>query len=382
LKLKRVSSINEIPIEKWRSIEDANFPFTDYEFLHSLEMAGCVGESTGWMPVYCTAWNDDENILQGCLILFEKTNSYGEYIFDWQWADAYLQNGIDYYPKVVSAIPYTPATGTKLLINRILEDREPTLQALVEYSQSFAKKISASSNHHLFIPDNEIELYRNNGFFIRLSFQFHWRNRKYGSFDDFTETLKGKKRKSITKERREADQSGITFRRLSGDSLREEHAKTIFMFYRNTIEKMQAIPYLNEKFFESVIHLMKDRMLWCVAEKEGKIVAGAINFFKGEKIFGRYWGCSEDIKHLHFELCYYQAIEFAIERGIHLFEAGAQGEHKLGRGFLPSFTYSAHEIAHPAFRRAIGEFIADEARQLRTNLADESRFSPFKLPPQ
>jgi hypothetical protein len=376
LQLHHHHSIREIPTDAWRSLEADDFPFTDYEFLLALEESGCVGPGSGWQPHYLTL--QEESAVYGCLLLYSKTDSYGEYIFDWQWADAYQRHGVPYYPKFVSAIPFTPATGSKILIDPSRGDQAGIASQLIDASLALVESAGHSSIHHLFISPEQVPLFESKGYMARSSYQFHWRNSGYASFQDFLDELKGKKRKAIQKERRECGHDGVTFCRYTGGDLTSDHAKVMHQFYLSTIGKMGAIPYLNWEFFETVFHSMPDRILLCLAEVEGEPIAGAVNFYKGKKMFGRYWGCSEERKHLHFELCYYQALEFVIEQKMQLFEAGAQGPHKFQRGFLPSPTFSAHQISHPEFRRAIAQFVEDEAVAIQQGLEQVRSNSPFK----
>ena len=377
LKIAVARSIRQFSAEQWRPLEDEDFPFTDFCFLSALEESGCIGGDSGWSPHYVYVQNDQGELL-GCLLLYVKTNSYGEYIFDWQWADAYLHHGLNYYPKIVSAIPFTPATGRKILVNRKVENQDLLMKNILASARGLAESIDASSIHHLFIAKSEADILAKSGYMIRNSFQFHWVNREYQDFEAYADSLIGKKRKSIAKERREAKQIGLDFVRLSGDEIEKKHAPIMHQFYRNTINKMNAIPYLNEAFFKLLFANMRDRILLCFALDRGTPVAGSISFFKGNKLFGRYWGCSGPLKNLHFELCYYQTIEFAIAHNIQLFEAGAQGPHKLQRGFLPTLTRSAHEIFHPGFRNAISQYISEEAKAIEQGIAEPK--TPFKAP--
>ncbi len=377
MKIAIASTVDNFTRDQWKCLEDENFPFTDFDFLSALEESHCIGKATGWIPCYIYA-ESAEGALLGCLLLYVKNNSNGEYIFDWDWADAYLHHGIDYYPKIVSAIPFTPATGSKLLIDRNLDNQDMISNHLIAAARDFASSIRASSVHHLFVPEAEIKNYVANGYMIRSSFQYHWSNQNYLHFDSYLEALRTKKCKAILKERKEAHQLGLKYVKLSGDEIKKEHASIMFGFYRNTIEKMSAIPYLNEVFFETIFRTMPDRLLLCLAYDDDTPVAGSISFHKGSKLFGRYWGCAVPYKNLHFELCYYQTIEFAIERKIQLFEAGAQGPHKLQRGFLAALTHSAHEIFHSGFREAIDRFIAEEAKAIESGVADAK--TPFKVP--
>jgi uncharacterized protein len=317
----------------------------------------------------------------GALCLYLKTDSYGEYIFDWEWARAYRQYGLSYYPKLVAAVPFTPATGTKLLVKPDLDvaTRTRVTKALLEAADDLGTEYSVSSSHALFVPQEELSEFMGRGFTVRHSLQFHWHNRGYETFSDYLAALSGKRRRQITRERRQLGDEGLEILHLTGDALLPEHAALMHGFYLATLDGKWGVPYLNRAFFEEVFKTMKDRtMLVLASDGAGIPVAGALFFLKDSSLFGRYWGTVQHRRNLHFELCYYQAIDFAIGRGFKLFEAGAQGEHKLARGFLPSLTYSAHKIRDPAFRRAIGEYIESEKEMLAGVMEEYASHDPYK----
>ncbi|CAN5674502.1 GNAT family N-acetyltransferase [soil metagenome] len=380
MRTKRLSSIEDIGIDAWRSVEAPDFPFFDYEFLRGLEDSGSVGPRSGWSPVYLVC--EEEGRLLGALCLYVKTDSYGEYIFDWEWAHAYREHGLSYYPKLTAAVPFTPATGPKLLLMQGLEGakREMVKDALLDAVRDVGNELRVSSSHALFLPDEELDEFEGRGFEIRHSLQFHWRNRGYEAFSDYLGALESKRRRQISRERRQLEEEGLVIERLTGDALSSEHAGIMYRFYISTSDRKWGMPYLTEAFFKEVLRTMKDRTLLVLARdgSKGRPIAGTLNFFKGRSLFGRYWGASENRRNLHFELCYYQTIEFAIEREMTLFEAGAQGEHKLARGFLPTITYSAHDIHHPAFRRAIGQYIEEEKKYLARTVEMYKRHNPYK----
>lgn len=359
----------------WRPLEAPDFPFFDYEFLQALERSGSVGGGTGWEPVHLVCERGGR--LVGAMPLYLKTDSYGEYVFDWEWAHAYHQHGISYYPKLVAAVPFTPATGPKVLV-RSGEERGVVTRALLDAAREVAEEYGASSTHALFVPEEDLEDFEERGFAVRHSLQFHWRNRGYGTFEDYLGALKSKRRRQISRERRQLDED-LEIERLTGDALSSEHADLMYRFYMATADRKWGSPYLNRAFFREVFRTMKDRLLFVLARDErGRPVAGTINFHKGAKLFGRHWGAVQDRRNLHFELCYYQTIEFAIGQGKKLFEAGAQGEHKLARGFLPTLTYSAHEMRHPAFRRAIGRFVEEEKEYLDRAIEEYAGHDPYR----
>ena len=373
---ERFSGVGRVSEAAWREIEPPDFPFFDFAFLRALERSGSVGGASGWEPVYLLCKDGDH--LLGALPLYLKTDSYGEYVFDWEWAHAYREHGLPYYPKLVAAVPFTPATGPKLLVRHDEAERAAVTRALLDAAADLADELGVSSSHALFLPERDLAAFTEYGFAVRHSLQFHWRNRGYGSFSDYLEALTSKRRSQIRRERRQLE--GLTIERLTGEALDEEHAAIMYRFYLGTYDRKWGFPYLTSTFFSEVFRTMRDRVLFVLARDEPtrRPVAGALFFFKGRSLYGRYWGAAEERRNLHFELCYYQGIEFAIERRFELFEAGAQGEHKLARGFLPTLTYSAHEIRHPGFRHAIERYIAQERELLAGTLAEYARHDPYR----
>ena len=377
MRVERLSSIEHgDDLAAWRALEPPDFPFFDYEFLRALERSGSIGGGSGWSPVYLVCKDDLGGVL-GALPLYLKTHSYGEYIFDWEWAHAYRQHGLPYYPKLVAAVPFTPATGPKLLV-RPDADRAAVTRALLAAARRLGEEQRVSSSHALFLPEEELDEFIEHGFAVRHSVQFHWRNRGYGAFSDYLDAMMSKRRRQVARERRQLE--GVEIERLTGSELCPEHAATMYRFYLSTSDRKWGSPYLTGAFFAEVFRTMGDRILLILARDRGtgRPIAGALNFFKGRTLYGRYWGTTEERRNLHFELCYYQAIEFAIERRLALFEAGAQGEHKLARGFLPSLTYSAHAIHHPDFRRAIEDYINVEKKILAEDMVDYAQHDPYK----
>lgn len=368
-------SITHFDRDQWREFEVAEFPFTDYDFLFALEQSGSVDRQKGWWPCYF-AFLNDENKPLAIWINYIKNHSYGEYIFDHEWAHAYHAHGKEYYPKLLSAVPFTPATGSKLMWHPRVTDQAPILAELHRVIDRYCKENSLSSIHHLFIKEGQCESFSNHGYQIRKTFQFHWQNEQYSSFDDFLSFFIGKKRKNILKERREVNDE-VSISTLTGESLTQVHAVLMYSMYQNTISKMGSYAYLNLDFFKSVFQSMKDRILLTIAKKNDKPVAAAICFYKGQNLYGRYWGCIEEVKHLHFELCFYRPIEFAIEHKLKLFEAGAQGGHKWQRGFLPVPIYSVHKFQSDMFQNAIDKFLRSEREAMTVELARAQKQSPF-----
>jgi predicted N-acyltransferase len=374
------STLKEISPERWNLLSNENFPFSDYEYLSALEFQNCVGAEAGWIPSYFICREGGKDLAASFLYL--KDNSYGEYIFDWEWARAYHQHGIPYYPKGVSAIPFTPATGRKILLRKDLtpEQVKKAQSALIRAGVEYLKTWRVSSGHYLFIDESEVEIFRGESFLVRHSFQYHWQNHGYRDFDDFAQSFKSRKRKQMFKERRGVCEAGVEVDCFTGNSLTPEHADVMYDFYLATIEKMGAIAYLRREFFHDVFRSMADCIVVFLARRQGRWVAGTINYKKGNALYGRYWGCSEEIAGLHFELCYYRTIEYAIAEKLTRLEAGAQGEHKMQRGFLPTLTYSAHWVEHPAFRAAIADVIEREKSSLVLLFKEFENYSPYHAP--
>ena len=379
MRVEQLRGIEDVDRETWRTLEPPEFPFFDFEFLHALEHSGSIGRRSGWSPAYLVC-KEVRGVL-GALCLYLKTDSYGEYIFDWEWARAYQQYGLSYYPKLVSAVPFTPATGPKLLLRPDLDvtTRARVTTLLLEAAEDLGTEYRVSSSHVLFLPKEELSEFTRRGFTVRHSLQFHWRNRGYETFSDYLQALSGKRRRQISRERRQLGGEGLEILHLTGDTLLPEHASLMHSLYLATLDGKWGVPYLNRAFFDEIFRTMKDRTLLVLARHgAGSPVAGALFFLKDSSLFGRYWGAARQVRNLHFELCYYQAIDFAIERGFKRLEAGAQGEHKLARGFLPSLTYSAHKIRDPAFGRAIGEYIESEKEMLKGVMEEYASHDPYK----
>ena len=369
-------SLREVSPESWNRLIGDAFPFAEYDYLLALEEGHCVGIEPGWEPRYLTLWEGKQ--LQAACYLYRKTNSNGEYIFDWDWANAYQRYGQRYFPKLTSAVPFTPATGPKLLVAADASNPRELQQQLLASALELAQQEGCSSLHFLFIPVEEREIYEAAGLLLRHSFQFHWQNQGYGSFEDFLSRLRSKRRKEILRERRQVQEQGLEVILLRGEEIEPKLCRVMYDFYLTTIDRKWAMPYLSYEFFQYIFTHFRDQLVLALARKQGRWVAGTINYHKGPHLFGRYWGCRQDFRSLHFELCYYRLIEYAIEQGVQRFEAGAQGAHKIQRGFLPNLTYSAHWIAHPAFHRAIGEFIEEEKRSIQSNIEENPELSPYR----
>jgi predicted N-acyltransferase len=351
-------------------------PFVSHDFLASLEEAKTVGGRSGWGSAHLLV-EDAAGELLGAVPCYVKTHSQGEYVFDYGWADAYERAGGRYYPKLQVSVPFTPVTGPRLLVRP--GPREAEVRALlVAGLRSLRRELGASSVHATFLAEAEARDLEGRGFLMRTDQQFHWFNEGYATFDDFLGALASRKRKAIRRERRDAVASGITIERISGAAITEAHWDAFFAFYMDTGSRKWGRPYLNRRFFSLVGERMADRILLVMAKRAGRYVAGAINFIGDEALYGRNWGCIEDHPFLHFEVCYYQAIEEAIMRGLKRVEAGAQGEHKLARGYRPVTTYSAHDLADPGLRRAVADYLERERRQVEAIGAELAEHVPFR----
>jgi len=374
--------ISAIPPEQWNALIGEDDPFSEHAFLAAMEASGTVGESAGMVPriVLCRAGGR----LVGAMPFYRKMHSYGEFIFDWSWANASHRSGVPYYPKLVAAIPFTPATGSRLLLAPDLNGagaREAVMTELVTGARQLADAEDASSLHVLFCTREESETLARLGFAPRLSLQFHWHNRAdapYRDFDDYLGAMKSRHRKQIRHERRVAAEHGLTFKTVSGTEISDLDWKALQSFYSANADKHGSIEYLTPAFFALLRATYAHRVVCTLAYRGEQPVAGTFNLEKGKHVYGRYWGCLADYQMLHFELCYHRLIERAISRQYTRFEAGAQGEHKLKRGLTPSFTYSAHWIRHPGLASAVSNFLASEAVAVRQQAEAYEAESPFR----
>lgn len=374
-KVKIHNSISQIDKDKYNSIQDKNNPFFEYDFLNSLELSKCIGPVTGWDPRYLTLY-DKEKII-GSLVFFIKTDSYGEFIFDWEWARAYERSGLDYYPKAVLAIPFTPTNGTRIFIHNNYNYEicaTKLIYALVDYCSDQ----NLSSIHCLFLNEKELSLFSNAGFLSRITHQYHWHNRDYTSFDDFLSDLKSSKRKQIRKERNYIEKSNIDIEVLCGNDVKQEHIDAIWQFYFDTNNRKWGNTYLNYDFFDLIHKNFSDKIVIVLAKQDGYWIGGTINFRKNKKLFGRYWGALKYVKNLHFECCYYKLIEYAIDNKIEVFEAGAQGEHKFLRGFAAVPIYSSHLLFNESAKNAISNYLVDEKKYTMSLIKSYNRQSPLK----
>ncbi|KAF3996782.1 N-acetyltransferase [Glaciimonas immobilis] len=377
-----VSSLDEIGQPAWDALlalqAEAN-PFLSFAFLHALHEAGCASEQSGWQPQFVTIWSDhaEENTaepqLLAALPLYVKYHSYGEYVFDWAWADAYQRSGLEYYPKLLSAIPFTPVTGARLMARDAA-----SAAALMEVIKVLRVDTQTSSTHILYPPADQAEALQAAGFLLRSGVQFHWLNPGYRDFDAFLETLERKKRKNIRAERRKVADAGITFRHVPGADVTAADWVFFNRCYRHTYAAHRSTPYLNLAFFKRIGATMPQNILLIVAERDGHPIASSLLIHTETTLYGRYWGALEEVPCLHFETSYYQPLEFCIAQKISCFEGGAQGEHKMARGFLPQKTWSAHWLAHPDFSNAVANFLERESNGIDAYMDELNDRNPFR----
>ena len=357
--------------EEWDACAGLDNPFVSHAFLSALEDSGSATARAGWQPVPIVIDGADGRP-DAVLPAYAKSHSQGEYVFDHGWADAWLRAGGQYYPKLLIAVPFTPVPGPRLLL------RDPAAApALIAAAQAMAAQHDLSSVHATFVAPEQIPLFEAADWLIRTGSQFHWQNEGYRDFSDFLGALASRKRKAIRKER-EAAQAGLEIRALCGAEIGRAEWDAFWVFYQDTGSRKWGQPYLTRRFFPLLSERMGDKVLLILAYRDGKPIAGALNLIGSDTLYGRYWGCTEEVPFLHFELCYYQAIEQAILRGLSRVEAGAQGEHKLARGYRPVPTFSAHYIPNPGFRRAVADFLASERRAMERQIEMLDELAPFR----
>lgn len=375
MRIQRLAALAEIAPEQWNALVRDDNPFLRHEFLDALERHQCVGERTGWLPRHLVCFDDRQRLLAAAP-LYVKDNSYGEFVFDWGWADAYRRHGLPYYPKLVGAVPFTPATGQRLLLapGAPLE----AARAIVEHALEEVRRQGFSSLHWLFNNEEDGVILHECEFLRRLGCQFHWRNPGYRDFADFLDTLTSKKRKNIKRERRLVQEAGLNIEILHGPAISEAQWHAFHAFYRSTFHRLGGVPTLTLGFFREIAHTLGERLVLVTAKAGGREVAAAISLRSATTLYGRHWGCQETHDSLHFELCYYQGLEYCIANGLLRFEPGAQGEHKIHRGFLPTLTQSAHWLAHPGFHEAVADFLNRETPAVESYARELSRHSPYR----
>ena len=367
MKIELASSLRNIDKNQWNKLNICNHPFTSYEFLNALETSNSVSTKTGWTPKHILVKNAANNLI-GASPNYLKMHSYGEYIFDHSWANAFENAGGQYYPKLLSAIPFTPATGPRILLSPQKNNNDEIFKLIIGTYEQLVKNNNLSSAHINFITKQLSDTLNKRNWIKREGLQFHWYNKKYQSFDDFLDELKSTKRKAIKKERKKINEYGLTIERLTGDALNVKIWDSFYEFYLSTIDKKWGGAYLTKDFFYSINRSMKNKILLVIAKKKNDIIAGALNFVGKNTLYGRNWGSKLDIPFLHFELCYYQAIEYAIENKIQIVEAGAQGHHKIQRGYIATSTYSAHYIQNDSFDKAVRGFVEMEANEINKQI--------------
>ncbi len=376
-----VESIADIGVQEWNRLAGTENPFTRYEFLWALEKTGCTTDKTGWAPYHVAVYQgpetDTSRKLVAIMPLYRKTNSYGEYVFDWSWASAYQNYGLNYYPKFVSAVPFTPSHGERLFVAESVT-KSDLAELVFDGLKAQAMTIGASSWHILFPTEEENQLFEAAGIPARTACQFHWFNRGYDSFEDFLATLNSRKRKNIRRERQKVAERGTQFVNLSGAEITEEHWNTFYQFYQSTYMMRGMQGYLSQAFFAEIGRTMPEQLFMIAAMDGEKMIAAALFFRNSEKLFGRYWGSLRDYQFLHFETCYYQGQEYCIEHKLRSFDSGAQGEHKIQRGFEPITTHSNHWIANEGFAQAINNFLDEERSHIENYQNEAATLLPFR----
>jgi len=373
--VKQINSMGQISAGDWNGLTGLDYPFLRHEFLLALEESGAVSPATGWQPAHLLVMANNE--LLALMPLYFKNHSWGEYVFDQQWADAYQHHGEQYYPKALTAIPFTPCQGLRIAVKPGV-DASSVTQLLLTFIQQQAAEQGFSSWHCLFPALPQLELLRTIGLSIREGVQFQWFNRGYAGFDDFLQTLSASKRKMIRKERRKIGEQGIELLQIAGPKVSQQQWRVFFEFYRVTYLKNGREPYLTLGFFQQLAADIPEQLLLVLAVKEDNYVAAALSFVGNDCLYGRYWGCYAEYNALHFEACYYQGLDYCIEHGLQRFDSGAQGEHKISRGFEPVSTYSAHWIKDSGFAKAIDHFLLREQKAIQDYKQDAAAYLPFK----
>ena len=369
-------SLSHIAANDWNRLIGNDNPFARHEFLFAMERHGAIGEEFGWIPQYLLAYQN--NTLVGAVPMYLKDNSYGEFVFDWAWAEAYARSGFDYYPKLVVSIPYTPATGNRLFIHPE-HDCGAIANALINHALLHAEKLGVSSLHWLFMDERDTQYFKAHPeFLMRLGCQFHWHNQNYESFNHYLDSFRSSKRKKIRRERKHVQEQNINLNVLSGNEITEQQWDIYHQFYTSTFERKSGIPTFSKSFFQEIGQSMPENIVLVMADYNKQYVASAFNMRGAHSLYGRHWGCLAEFHSLHFEACYYQGLDYAIKHGLQQFEPGAQGEHKISRGFLPTATWSAHWIAEPKFKQAIDQFLQHETNGMQHYIKELTKHSPFR----
>jgi len=375
MEVKQIASMAQIDAADWNRLCGPDYPFLSHEFLSALEQSAAVCPQTGWEAAHLLVFDNQK--LLAALPLYLKTHSWGEYVFDQQWAQAYQQHGLAYYPKLISAIPFTPCQGQRLLFAADA-DQTAICALLFSFIQQLAERHGISSWHCLFPNPSQLELLKSLGLSVREGVQFQWFNRNYLTFSDFLQTLSADKRKMIKRERRRVAEQGIELLRVPGTEVTEIQWQVFFRFYALTYLKRSSEPYLNLAFFKQIARTMPEQLLLVLAMKDDVYVGAALSFIGADTLYGRYWGCDAEYNALHFEACYYQGLDYCIEHGLARFDSGAQGEHKISRGFEPVTTYSTHWLKDAGFAKAVAQFVAREKQAIGHYKQDAAKYLPFK----
>jgi uncharacterized protein len=371
-----LESLNAVGPQEWNRLGGGQEPFLSHEFLVALERHGCVGQNFGWYPRHLIL-RDARGALIGAMPMYIKTNSYGEFVFDQSWASAFERHGLDYYPKLVVSIPYTPITGPRLLVAPGTDARA-IKDLLIQHAIGFAKTSGFSGIHWLFTDPDDTQRLRHSGLMLRLGLQYHWHNSGFRDFEHFLDGLQSRKRKKIKRERARVAEQAVKLRVVHGDEADDALWRTVHRFYVGIFDRKWGIPTLTLGFFKEIGRTMGASVVLVLAEHAGRIVACAVNFRASEALYGRFWGCEQTFHSLHFEACYYQGIDYCIAHGLRRFEPGAQGEHKIARGFLPSRTWSAHWVAHSRFRGVLADFCRREQAAMEQECQALWSLSPFR----
>ena len=376
MRTETLTSIDSVTASEWNSLTGTDQPFVRHEFLAALEHSGAVGPGTGWLPCHVIA-RDAAGRLQGAMPLYSKTDSWGEFVFDFAWADAYRRAGLNYYPKLVAAVPYTPVTGPRLLTHGA-SDSAQAGAALLAGARELAAERQASSVHLLFPPAAETPALKAQGLLLRKDCQFHWHNAGYASFDEFLDTFTAAKRKKVKRERRRVQEAGLSFRVLTGGDIDPDRWQQIMPLYASSFWRRGREPYLNGDFFLEVARTLPEQLVVVLAEFAGEAIAVAVCFRSADTFYGRYWGSAGRYHSLHFETCYYQGIDYCIAHGLAHFEPGTQGEHKISRGFVPAETWSAHWLSHPQFAAAVDDYLERERNHIDDYMAAVREHAPYR----
>ncbi len=375
MNIQIISSLAEIKAAQWDALNTTGYPFLSYHFLRTLETERCLSPQSGWHPQHIVAYENGD--LVGALPMYLKTHSWGEFVFDFAWAEAYQRSGLSYYPKLVIAVPFSPVTGPRLLTNPDATHRHPIASAMINTAIEQAKARQISSIHGLFLNSEDANTLSSAGFMERLGYQYHWNNQTYSSFDDYLSRFKSKQRKNIKRERRRIQEMGVELKMIEGDEITDDHWQQFYHLYSDTCHRKNGMPYLNLGFFKTLNAQMSQAIVLAVASFENNIMAMSFFIKTDDTLYGRYWGCVEHYDSLHFETCYYTPIEYCIQHNITRFDAGAQGEHKISRGFMPTVTRSAHWVHHPALRPAIQNFLHEEKNHITACLDTLKHNAPF-----